>query len=186
MSNTLGNVAHGFSFVSGWQIFFFYSRRAGSRNKYLVCNLTPRLKQWNEKWKIERERFGSTMQCRGFRLMCYLSRAVHLHMLTNCATGLGPLVIRFQHKHFLSGISIINSVWTHPQMNNEINNENVITFGSWVISRFLPPTPSACFLLINFPRSCPPFSAKWNSSEWDAVDSMGTQSHGKRKTMTKT
>ena len=41
-------------------------------------------------------------------------------------------------------------------MNNEINNENVITFGSWVISRF-PAFSSACFLLINFPRSCPLF-----------------------------
>lgn len=92
----------------------------------------------------------------GLHLICYLSGAVHLCMLTNCATGLGLLVIGFQRKHFLSGISIINSVWTHPQMNNEINNENVITFGSWVISRFLLFS-FACFLLINFPRSCPPF-----------------------------
>ena len=43
-------------------------------------------------------------------LICYLSGAVHLCMLTNCATGLGLLVMGFQRKHFLSGISIINSV----------------------------------------------------------------------------
>lgn len=119
----------------------------------------------------------------GLHLICYLSGAVHLCMLTNCATGLGPLVIGFQHKHFLSGISIINSVWTHPQMNNEINNENVITFGSWVISRFLlffPPS-SACFLLINFPRSCPPFLLNEIRQNGRPLTAWVHKSHGKRK-----
>ena len=44
-----------------------------------------------------KERFGDKI----IHLIRYLSGAVHLCMLTNCAIGLGLLVIGFQHKHFL-------------------------------------------------------------------------------------
>lgn len=107
-------------------------------------------------WELKERGLGAQYKA-GLHLICYLSGAVHLCMLTNCATGLGLLVIGFQRKHFLWGISIINSVWTHPQMNNEINNKKRYYF--WQLGHFSFPAffSSACFLLINFPRSCPPF-----------------------------
>lgn len=91
--------------------FYYFSMKVAENN---CLNATLTL-TGTIKWKRELKESGlGTQNNPGIHLICYLSGAVHLCMLTNCATGLGLLVIGFQRKHFLSGISIINSVWTHP------------------------------------------------------------------------